>query len=156
MTTSNYDINAAFAPIAKRLQSIEGVKAVRGGKDLANVLNNPTTGSDGYVYLVFDGIATGGTAGSNQKQGSYRLITVSYGVIVSSQSYADGGMPSNTGILMGRIMAALAGFSPLDDDPRSRQTLTQTDAGSPIHSYGHSLYPMKFNLDVIITGENNE
>lgn len=142
--SSTFDVNAAYAPIVKRLQQVDGVRAVRGANDLAQIINGQTTGTDGYVYLIFDGINPKDEAGNGRNQ----QITVSYTVIIASQTYSRDGMPEGVGKLIGGVMQALAGFSPLDDDPRSRQTLRQVAGERPAHAYGYSLYPLKYQLDM--------
>lgn len=142
MPTSTFDVNAAYAPIAERLKTVDGVRAVCGANDLAQVINGKTTGTDGYVYLIFDGIAPRGEAGN----GRHQQITVTYSVIVASQNYQRDGMPAGVGELIGGVMQAMAGFSPLDDDPRSRQTLHMVPGERAVYAYGLSLYPLKYQL----------
>lgn len=142
MPTSTFDVNAAYAPIAERLKTVDGVRAVCGANDLAQVINGKTTGTDGYVYLIFDGIAPRGEAGN----GRNHQITVTYSVIVASQNYQRDGMPAGVGKLIGGVMQAMAGFSPLDDDPRSRQTLHMVPGERAVYAYGLSLYPLKYQL----------
>lgn len=137
-----FDVNAAYAPIAERLKTVDGVRAVCGANDLAQVINGKTTGTDGYVYLIFDGIAPKGEAGN----GRHQQITVTYSVIVASQNYQRDGMPAGVGELIGGVMQALAGFAPLDDDPRSRQTLHMVPGERAVYAYGLSLYPLKYQL----------
>lgn len=142
MPTSTFDVNAAYAPIAERLKTVDGVRAVCGANDLAQVINGKTTGTDGYVYLIFDGIAPRGEAGN----GRHQQITVTYSVIVASQNYQRDGMPAGVGELIGGVMQAMAGFSPLDDDPRSRQTLHMVPGERAVYAYGLSLYPLKYQI----------
>lgn len=142
MPTSTFDVNAAYAPIAERLKTVDGVRAVCGANDLAQVINGKTTGTDGYVYLIFDGIAPRGEAGN----GRHQQITVTYSVIVASQNYQRDGMPEGVGELIGGVMQAMAGFAPLDDDPRSRQTLHMVPGERAVYAYGLSLYPLKYQL----------
>lgn len=142
MPTSTFDVNAAYAPIAERLKTVDGVRAVCGANDLAQVINGKTTGTDGYVYLIFDGIAPRGEAGN----GRHQQITVTYSVIVASQNYQRDGMPAGVGELIGGVMQAMTGFSPLDDDPRSRQTLHMVPGERAVYAYGLSLYPLKYQL----------
>ncbi|WP_298079770.1 hypothetical protein [uncultured Cardiobacterium sp.] len=142
MPTSIFDVNAAYAPIAERLKTVDGVRAVCGANDLAQVINGKTTGTDGYVYLIFDGIAPRGEAGN----GRHQQITVTYSVIVASQNYQRDGMPEGVGELIGGVMQAMAGFAPLDDDPRSRQTLHMVPGERAVYAYGLSLYPLKYQL----------
>lgn len=144
MPTSTFDVNAAYAPIAERLKTVDGVRAVCGANDLAQVINGKTTGTDGYVYLIFDGIAPRGEAGN----GRHQQITVTYSVIVASQNYQRDGMPAGVGELIGGVMQAMAGFSPLDDDPRSRQTLHMVPGERAVYAYGLSLYPLKYQLNL--------
>lgn len=142
MSTSTFDVNAAYAPIAERLKTVDGVRAVCGANDLAQVINGKTTGTDGYVYLIFDGIAPRSEAGN----GRHQQITVTYSVIVASQNYQRDGMPAGVGELIGGVMQAMTGFSPLDDDPRSRQTLHMVPGERAVYAYGLSLYPLKYQL----------
>lgn len=142
MPTSTFDVNAAYAPIAERLKTVDGVRAVCGANDLAQVINGKTTGTDGYVYLIFDGIAPRGEAGNGRNQ----QIAVTYSVIVASQNYQRDGMPEGVGELIGGVMQAMAGFAPLDDDPRSRQTLHMVPGERAVYAYGLSLYPLKYQL----------
>jgi len=142
LPTSIFDVNAAYAPIAERLKTVDGVRAVCGANDLAQVINGKTTGTDGYVYLIFDGIAPRGEAGN----GRHQQITVTYSVIVASQNYQRDGMPEGVGELIGGVMQAMAGFAPLDDDPRSRQTLHMVPGERAVYAYGLSLYPLKYQL----------
>ena len=142
MPTSTFDVNAAYAPIAERLKTVDGVRAVCGANDLAQVINGKTTGTDGYVYLIFDGIAPRGEAGN----GRHQQITVTYSVIVASQNYQRDGMPEGVGELIGGVMQAMAGFAPLDDDPRSRQTLHMVPGERAVYAYGLSLYPLKYQI----------
>ena len=142
MPTSPFDVNAAYIPIAERLKTVNGVRAVCGANDLAQVINGKTTGTDGYVYLIFDGIAPRGEAGN----GRHQQITVTYSVIVASQNYQRDGMPEGVGELIGGVMQAMAGFAPLDDDPRSRQTLHMVPGERAVYAYGLSLYPLKYQL----------
>nr|DAS07652.1 MAG TPA: hypothetical protein [Bacteriophage sp.] len=142
MPTSTFDVNAAYAPIAERLKTVDGVRAVCGANDLAQVINGKTTGTDGYVYLIFDGIAPRSEAGN----GRHQQITVTYSVIVASQNYQRDGMPAGVGELIGGVMQAMTGFSPLDDDPRSRQTLHMVPGERAVYAYGLSLYPLKYQL----------
>ena len=144
MPTSPFDVNAAYAPIAERLKTVDGVRAVCGANDLAQVINGKTTGTDGYVYLIFDGIAPKSEAGN----GRHQLITVTYSVIVASQNYQRDGMPAGVGALIGGVMQALAGFAPLDDDPRARQTLHMVQGERAVYAYGLSLYPLKYQLNL--------
>jgi|GEM_PF-1073632 hypothetical protein len=144
MPTSTFDVNAAYAPIAERLKTVDGVRAVCGANDLAQVINGKTTGTDGYVYLIFDGIAPRGEAGN----GRHQQITVTYSVIVASQNYQRDGMPAGVGTLIGGVMQALAGFAPLDDDPRARQTLQMVPGERAVYAYGLSLYPLKYQLNL--------
>jgi len=142
MPTSTFDVNAAYAPIAERLKTVDGVRAVCGANDLAQVINGKTTGTDGYVYLIFDGIAPKSEAGN----GRHQQITVTYSVIVASQNYQRDGMPEGVGELIGGVMQAMAGFAPLDDDPRSRQTLHMVPGERAVYAYGLSLYPLKYQI----------
>ena len=142
MPTSTFDVNAAYAPIAERLKTVDGVRAVCGANDLAQVINGKTTGTDGYVYLLFDGIAPKSEAGN----GRHQQITVTYSVIVASQNYQRDGMPEGVGELIGGVMQAMAGFAPLDDDPRSRQTLHMVPGERAVYAYGLSLYPLKYQI----------
>ena len=142
MPTSAFDVNAAYAPIAERLKTVDGVHAVCGANDLAQVINGKTTGTDGYVYLIFDGIAPKSEAGN----GRHQQITVTYSVIVASQNYQRDGMPEGVGELIGGVMQAMAGFAPLDDDPRSRQTLHMVPGERAVYAYGLSLYPLKYQI----------
>lgn len=144
MPTSTFDINAAYAPIAERLKAVNGVRAVCGANDLAQVINGKTTGTDGYVYLIFDGIAPKSDAGN----GRHQLITVTYSVIIASQNYQRDGMPDGVGKLIGGVMQAMAGFAPLDDDPRARQTLQMVPGERAVYAYGLSLYPLKYQLNL--------
>nr|DAN84307.1 MAG TPA: hypothetical protein [Caudoviricetes sp.] len=144
MPTSTFDVNAAHAPIAERLKTVDGVRAVCGANDLAQVINGKTTGTDGYVYLIFDGIAPRGEAGN----GRHQQITVTYSVIIASQNYQRDGMPEGVGELIGGVMQAMAGFAPLDDDPRSRQTLHMVQGERAVYAYGLSLYPLKYQLNL--------
>ena len=144
MPTSPFDVNAAYIPIAERLKTVNGVRAVCGANDLAQVINGKTTGTDGYVYLIFDGIAPKSEAGN----GRHQLITVTYSVIIASQNYQRDGMPAGVGALIGGVMQALAGFAPLDDDPRARQTLHMVAGERPVYAYGLSLYPLKYQLNL--------
>lgn len=144
MPTSPFDVNAAYAPIAERLKTVDGVRAVCGANDLAQVINGKTTGTDGYVYLIFDGIAPRGEAGN----GRHQQITVTYSVIIASQNYQRDGMPEGVGELIGGVMQAMAGFAPLDDDPRSRQTLHMVQGERAVYAYGLSLYPLKYQLNL--------
>ena len=143
-TSSTFDPNAAYMPIAKRLQQVDGVRAVRGANDLAQIINGQTTGTDGYIYLIFDGLNPKDDAGN----GRHQQITVTYTVIIASQTYSRDGMPEGVGKLIGGVMQALAGFSPIDDDPRSRQILQQVAGERSAHAYGYSLYPLKYQLDL--------
>lgn len=144
MPTSTFDVNAAYAPIAERLKTVDGVRAVCGANDLAQVINGKTTGTDGYVYLIFDGIAPKSEAGN----GRHQQITVTYSVIVASQNYQRDGMPAGVGKRIGGVMQALAGFAPLDDDPRARQTLQMIPGERAVYAYGLSLYPLKYQLNL--------
>jgi hypothetical protein len=144
MPTSPFDVNAAYTPIAERLKTVDGVRAVCGANDLAQVINGKTTGTDGYVYLIFDGIAPRGEAGN----GRHQQITVTYSVIIASQNYQRDGMPEGVGELIGGVMQAMAGFAPLDDDPRSRQTLHMVQGERAVYAYGLSLYPLKYQLNL--------
>lgn len=144
MPTSPFDVNAAYTPIAERLKTVDGVRAVCGANDLAQVINGKTTGTDGYVYLIFDGIAPKSEAGN----GRHQLIAVTYSVIVASQNYQRDGMPAGVGALIGGVMQALAGFAPLDDDPRARQTLHMVQGERAVYAYGLSLYPLKYQLNL--------
>ena len=144
MPTSTFDVNAAYAPIAERLKTVDGVRAVCGANDLAQVINGKTTGTDGYVYLIFDGIAPRGEAGN----GRHQQITVTYSVIVASQNYQRDGMPAGVGTLSGGVLQAVAGFAPLDDDPRARQTLQMVPGERAVYAYGLSLYPLKYQLNL--------
>lgn len=144
MPTSAFDVNAAYTPIAERLKTVDGVRAVCGANDLAQVINGKTTGTDGYVYLIFDGIAPRGEAGN----GRHQQITVTYSVIIASQNYQRDGMPEGVGELIGGVMQAMAGFAPLDDDPRSRQTLHMVQGERAVYAYGLSLYPLKYQLNL--------
>ena len=144
MPTSPFDVNAAYTPIAERLKTVDGVRAVCGANDLAQVINGKTTGTDGYVYLIFDGIAPKSEAGN----GRHQLITVTYSVIIASQNYQRDGMPEGVGELIGGVMQAMAGFAPLDDDPRSRQTLHMVQGERAVYAYGLSLYPLKYQLNL--------
>lgn len=143
-TSSTFDINAAYKPIAERLKQVEGVRAVRGANDLSQVLHGKSTGKDGYVYLIFDGLAPQDNAGNGRNQ----LITVTYSIIIVSQSYNRDGMPEGVGELIGGVMQALAGYAPLDDDPRSRQILKLTTSDRAAFAYGYSLYPLKYTLEL--------
>lgn len=144
MPTSPFDVNAAYTPIAEQLKTVDGVRAVCGANDLAQVINGKTTGTDGYVYLIFDGIAPRGEAGN----GRHQQITVTYSVIIASQNYQRDGMPEGVGELIGGVMQAMAGFAPLDDDPRSRQTLHMVQGERAVYAYGLSLYPLKYQLNL--------
>lgn len=144
MPTSAFDVNAAYAPIAARLKTVNGVRAVCGANDLAQVINGKTTGTDGYVYLIFDGIAPKSDAGN----GRHQLITVTYSIIIASQNYQRNGMPDGVGKLIGGVMQAMAGFAPLDDDPRARQTLQMVPGERAVYAYGLSLYPLKYQLNL--------
>lgn len=150
MTTSTFNPNAAHTPIAERLKRIDGIRAVKGANDLAQILNGKTTGTDGYIYLIFDGI----TPKDNAVTGKNQLITVSYNIILASQTYNRDGMPEGVGERIGAVMQALAGFSPLDDDPRSRQVLQFIGTERPAYAYGYSLYPLKYQLDLVFTYKN--
>lgn len=143
-TSHNFDVNAAYPAIASRLRKVEGVRDVRGVNDLAQALNGHSTGSHGFVYLVFDGIQPKHEALTGKQQ----TITVTYSVFIAAQTYDRNGMPQETGLLIGRVMQALAGFAPLDDDPRSRQVLQQVNAERSAHAYGLSIYPLKYQLDI--------
>lgn len=143
-TSSTFDLNAAYGPIAEKLASVAGVRAVRGANDLAQIINGKTTGTDAYVYLIFDGISPKDDAGS----GRHQQITVTYTVIIASQTYNRDGMPEGVGKLIGGVMQALSGFSPLDNDPRSRQILKLVPGERSAHAYGYSLYPLKYQLDL--------
>jgi len=145
MPTSTFDVNAAYAPIAARLAQVDGVKAVRGVNDLTQILRGQTTGTDGYVYLYFDGVAPVEDAGN----GRHQKVRVTYTVVIASQDYNRDGMPRGVGKLIGSVMQALAGFAPLDADERSRTRLKPANGGQPVHAYGHSLYPLKYTLDLI-------
>lgn len=144
MSTSTFDVNAAYAPIAERLKTVDGVRAVCGANDLAQVINGKTTGTDGYVYLIFDGIAPKNDAGN----GRHQQITVTYSVIIAAQTYQRDGMPEGVGKRIGGVMQALAGFAPLDDDPRARQTLQMVPGERAVYAYGLSLYPLKYQLNL--------
>ena len=145
MPTSTFDVNAAYAPIAAHLAQVDGVKAVRGVNDLTQILRGQTTGTDGYVYLYFDGVAPVEDAGN----GRHQMVRVTYTVVIASQDYNRDGMPRGVGKLIGSVMQALAGFAPLDADERSRTRLKPANGGQPVHAYGHSLYPLKYTLDLI-------
>ena len=145
MPTSTFDVNAAYAPIAARLAQVDGVKAVRGVNDLTQILRGQTTGTDGYVYLYFDGVAPVEDAGN----GRHQKARVTYTVIIASQNYNRDGMPRGVGKLIGGVMQALAGFAPLDNDERCRTRLKQVNGGEARHSYGYSLYPLRYTLDLI-------
>lgn len=142
---SSFDVNAAYQPIAERLSQIDGVKEVKGAMDLAQILNGKTTGTDGFVYLIFDRASPKDQAVTNKNQ----LITVTYSVIVVSQTYQRHGIPEGVGLRIGAVMQALCGFAPLEKDPRARQMLSFVEAGQAAHAYGLSLYPLKFNLDLL-------
>ena len=145
MPTSTFDVNAAYAPIAAHLAQVDGVKAVRGVNDLTQILRGQTTGTDGYVYLYFDGVTPVEDAGN----GRHQKVRVTYTVVIASQDYNRDGMPRGVGKLIGSVMQALAGFAPLDADERSRTRLKQVDGGEAEHLYGYSLYPLKYTLDLI-------
>ena len=55
-------------------------------------------------------------------------------------------MPEGVGELIGGVMQAMAGFAPLDDDPRSRQTLHMVPGERAVYAYGLSLYPLKYQI----------
>ena len=152
MPGSTFDVNAAYAPIAERLKTVDGVRAVCGANDLAQVINGKTTGTDGYVYLIFDGIAPKSEAGN----GRHQQITVTYSVIIAAQNYQRDGMPEGVGKRIGGVMQALAGFAPLDDDPRARQTLQMVPGERALYAYGLSLYPLKYQLNLTFQGITND
>ena len=122
MPTSTFDVDAALEPIAARIAQVDGVKAVRGVNSFAQILHGQTTGTDGYV---------------------------TYTVVIASQNYNRDGMPRGVGKLIGGVMQALAGFAPLDADERCRTRLKQVNGGEARHSYGYSLYPLRYTLDLI-------
>lgn len=142
---SAFDLNAAYQTIAERLKTVSGVKQVRGAKDLAQVISGKTTGIDGYVYLIFDGLSPEHTAVNHKHQ----LASVTYKVVIAVQDYRTDGMPKGIGELMGGVMTALQGFCPIKD----KFSLTLANhSGQPAHTYGLSLYPLTFNLNIIYTG----
>ena len=145
MPTSTFDVDAALEPIAARIAQVDGVKAVRGVNSFAQILHGQTTGTDGYVYLYFDGVAPVEDAGN----GRHQKARVTYTVIIASQNYNRDGMPRGVGKLIGGVMQALAGFAPLDNDERCRTRLKQVNGGEARHSYGYSLYPLRYTLDLI-------
>ena len=145
MPTSTFDADAALEPIAARIAQVDGVKAVRGVNSITQILRGQTTGTDGYVYLIFDGVAPVEDAGN----GRHQKARVTYTVVIASQNYDRDGMPRGVGKLIGGVMQALAGFAPLDADERSRTRLKQVDGGEAEHSYGYSLYPLRYTIDLI-------
>ena len=144
MPTSTFDVNAAYAPIAARLKTVDGVHAVCGANDLAQVINGKTTGTDGNVYLIFDGLPPK----SHPGHGRHPTTTAPYRIIIASQNYQRDGMPDGVGKLIGGVMQAMAGFAPLDDDPRARQTLQMVPGERAVYAYGLSLYPLKYQLNL--------
>jgi len=44
---------------------------------------------------------------------------------------------------------ARGALAPLDADERCRTRLKPANGGQPVHAYGHSLYPLKYTLDLI-------
>lgn len=145
MPTSIFNVNIAYEPIAARLAQVDGVKAVRGVNDLTQILCGQTTGTDGYVYLYFDGVDPVEGAGN----GRHQKARVTYTVVIASQNYNRDGMPRGVGKLIGGVMQALAGFAPLDADERSRTRLEPVKGGKAEHFYGYSLYPLRYTLDLI-------
>ena len=135
----------ALEPISERLKALSCVKDVRGANDLAQVLNGKTTGIDGLVYLIFEGVRPVDTA--TQKHQRY---LAQFSVVYASQTYERNGIPLAAGKALHEILKALCGFSPLDDDKRSRQTLAWVNGDKPMHMYGLSLYPLRFELELIL------
>ena len=129
MPTSTFDVNAAYAPIAARLKTVDGVRAVCGANDLAQVVNGKTTGTDGYVYLIFDGIAPK----SDASNGRHQLITVTYSIIIASQNYQRDGMPDGVGKLIGGVMQA--------QFPIQGVTHGSTTATRRFHRRGYLVHP---------------
>lgn len=146
MTISSFDDNEAQAHIVKRLQAIDGVARVYGQNSLAQVLNGETTGTDGYVYVVFEGSAP------IEDIDDHRImrLDVGYSVILASQTYNRDGMPTTVGNLSGAIKSHLAGFTLPIKGTKPLRYVTQQDKA--VHAYGFSLYPFRFKYERIVHG----